>query len=866
LTNPLGIDAETPRFSWKISDPNHTRGQQQTAYRIFVATSPGKLKNGKADVWDSGIVASGQSHLVPYGGESKLRPGGDYYWKVMVYDRKRKASAGSDIARFSMGLSSRTDWKGQWIKHPVAPDKQHTWFRKHLIIKDKTASAFLYAASTGYHELYVNGRKVDDRVLAPVLSRLDKRVLYVTYDVTPFLRTGDNIIAIEFAPGWSHYSGFVSAVDQALLVQLNGKTAKGDAFSLHSDDSWKCAESYSRNFGHFQLFDMGGECMDGRSYSTDWNTVGFDDSHWIAAQAVSPLKNGKEPVLSAHTTDPSRIIDTIPAIAITGALPGIWKVDMGKIFTGFLEVHFNGLQAGDTVSIQISDRPDTLDKFHQNHIYIARGENGESYRNRFNYFSGRYIHFTGLKQPPELSDMKGYAVTSAPERSGYFESSDESFNRMYDIDRWTYEMCTTEGFTGDCPNRERIGYGAEGAWQTTWGLGLPCFSTGAFYVKNVRDWTDAQYPNGRINHVTPQSSDMAGSVLYGSAIINIALEHYWAYGDKKVLENAFDTGKRWLDFLNGRLSDGLLAPYAGSGYMFLGDWVGVGYRLEPGNTVRAHFFNNCYYAISLDIFIQIAETLGRNAEAELYRPRLQTLRNNIHERYFDPSLDSYLNGDQVRTSLALYAGVVPDDLKAVVLKHLEKDMTGAHPYFDIGSPSRYPYFKTLLAHPHFHEIAAGIVSKKTSPGYGYFLSQGETTWPEVWEWDTHSSRVHTSFAGISAWFIKGLAGIEPSVEDPGYRTFTIRPNVVQTLSYAKAGLESPYGLIESGWRKENGTIIYDISVPVGSKALVCLPANFSKITENGRDLAKTGGIEITGEKDGYLSFVAEAGNYHISTE
>ncbi|KAA6300764.1 MAG: hypothetical protein EZS26_003095 [Candidatus Ordinivivax streblomastigis] len=476
------------------------------------ATFSAKLKSGKADVWDSGTVQSGELHLVPYGGR-KLVSGGDYYWRVIVYDQNRRASEKSDIARFSLGLLERSEWKGDWIKHPEASKKQHTWFRKKITINDKTASAFIHVASTGNHELYINGRKADERVLAPVLARLDKRILYVTYDITSFLQPGENVIALWFAPGWSRYSSFTNAVDQALLVQLNGKTAQGELFTLHSDASWKCAESYSRNQGNFQLFDMGGEEMNGQLYTTAWNTLNFDDNNWKYARKISPLKNGKEPILSAHTTDPSRIIETIPAVNITDTIPETWLVDMGKHFTGFLEAHFNGLRAGDTVSIRISDRPDKIDNFHQDHLYIARGEKGEFFRNRFNYFSGRYVYFKGLKQKPELAGITGYALTSAPERTGYFESSDEMLNRMYDIDRWTYEMCTVEGYTSDCPNRERLGYGSEGGWQTSWGIGLPCFASGAFYIKNVRDWSDVQYPDGRINHVTPQSIDIAGSVF-----------------------------------------------------------------------------------------------------------------------------------------------------------------------------------------------------------------------------------------------------------------------------------------------------------------------------------------------------------------
>jgi alpha-L-rhamnosidase len=611
---------------------------------------------------------------------------------------------------------------------------------------------------------------------------------------------------------------------------------------------------------------MGGELTDGRLYTTEWNKPGFDESKWTVAAKTSPLKDGKDVILSAQMSDPSRISESIPAVSMSDSIPKTWVVDMGKIFTGFLEAHFNGLKAGDTVRIHISDRIDKFDNFSQVHYYVARGENGELFRNNFNYFAGRYIHFTGLRQQPELKDITGYALTSAPKRTGYFECSDADYNRMYDIDRYTYEMCTNEGYSTDCPNRERLGYGAEGGWQTTWAMGLPCFSSGAFYIKNIRDWKDAMHPDGRMNHITPQNMESAGGVLYGSGFLNIAWEHYLAYGDKTVLEQIYNEGKMWLDYLNEHIYDGLLVPYNGDGYNFLGDWVGPGYRLEIGNSARSHIFNNCYYAISLDYMIQIANALGHADDAQPYIERLKKIRKRIHEKYYDPFMHSYLNGDQIRTTFPLYAGVVPEDLQAGVLEHLKADMTGAHPFFDIGSPSRYPYFRTLFAHPEFHNIIAGILSKKTCPGYGYFLETGETTWPEVWELDTHSARVHTSFVGISCWFIKGLAGIEPDTTGPGYRSFDLRPNVTDNLTYAKAGLESPYGLIESGWHKDGNKVIYDISVPTGSTANIYLPTSASRVTESKKPLAKAAGIRIAGEENGYVLIKAVSGKYRFEVE
>jgi hypothetical protein len=64
-TEPIGIDVPAPRFNWQLSDPGHVRGQAQTAYHILAASSPGKLTEAGADVWNSGKIDSPQ----PFGVE-----------------------------------------------------------------------------------------------------------------------------------------------------------------------------------------------------------------------------------------------------------------------------------------------------------------------------------------------------------------------------------------------------------------------------------------------------------------------------------------------------------------------------------------------------------------------------------------------------------------------------------------------------------------------------------------------------------------------------------------------------------------------------------------------------------------------------
>ncbi|MDR1381475.1 MAG: glycoside hydrolase family 78 protein [Tannerella sp.] len=860
LVDPLGIDTETPRIGWTLTDAGHVRGQRQTAYHVLMATTPDKLRDGETDVWNSGKVASDRSHLVACDG-ARFQSGGDYYWKVRVYDRDGKASAWSRTARFSMGLLNRADWKGEWIKHPAATPDKHVWFRRQLKLDDRAASAFVYVASLGYHELYVNGKPVSDRVLSPTLTRLDKRVQYVAYDVADLLVRGDNIVALWYAPGWSRYDFFAPSVDQAFLLQMNGQTRTGTAFTLHSGDDWKCAESYSRESCGYWFGNMSGELVDGRRYSADWNTVGFDDGDRTNAVRTPPLTNGETPALTAEMTDPSRIIETIAAreIQTVDTLPGIWKIDMGKNFTGFLDIAFNGLAAGDTVVIRVSDRLNVMANFNQVHYYVGRGEDGERFRNRFNYSAGRYVYLQGLKQAPGLSDVKGLAVSSAAPQTGSFSCSDALFNRIYEVDVWTYRACNVEGFTVDCPHRERLGYGAESAWLTSWGLGLPLFETGAFYLKNLRDWRDVQMPDGWIHNTAPQINRHYGGPLYSGSILNLAWEHYLATGDVRALEIAYPAGKKWIEYLSAHTPpDGLLKPYAPGG-RFLGEWVAPGPRKEFAETVESQFFNNCVYSIMLDLTARMADVLGFADEAASYGRMRDELAPKVHAAYFDAGTNTYLSGNQVQTVFPLYAGIAPDTLRPALLKHLEYDLTSPHPRFDFGSPSRYPYFNVLFAHAHFHEIISDILSRDTYPGYGYFLANGETAWPEYWE--ITDSRIHTSYTGISAWFVKGLAGIEPDASAPGYRTFTVRPNVINRLTYAEASVQSPYGIIKSGWRKDGDRVIYDVTVPVGTAANIHLPATASRITENGQPLENIPEIRVMNRQDNESVIHAEAGKY-----
>ncbi|MDR1268235.1 MAG: family 78 glycoside hydrolase catalytic domain, partial [Planctomycetaceae bacterium] len=621
-TEPLGIGTKTPRFSWKLSDPNFTQGQKQTAYQIFVASNKTLLSENNADIWNSGKVESDQSVLIPYSGTNNLKSGCEYYWKVQVFDKDGKPTTWSEPARFVTGLLNPSDWDGTaWIKHPSAKRTQHLWFRKNIHLDNEPRAIFVHAASLGHHELYINGQKVDDSVLAPALTNFQKRLFYVTYDISKLLKKGDNTIAVWFSSGWASYDCF--KLTPLLRIKINGLDAANQTVTFNSDTTWRCAVSNSADVVEIFTFNNnGGEIVDARNENPDWNKPDFDDSQW--ENAATQDYNIE---LTSQDIPPSRIIETIPAKEIIDLGDGRYKIDFGKNFTGWLNLKFHGLSAGDKITIGSADDEKTFCDFNIRNFFISSGKDGETFQNRFNYIAGRYANLelakfktsgtiengvieiekaiygkldepaatvdateavkkivTGgtnriavseitkavgdpkyqfvktltinykvdgkprtvsvkdgetavllydeWKQPPRLEDCTAYAVSTDLKRTGHFKSSNELFNKIYETDIWTFFANTQEGYTSDCPHRERCGYG-EVATACSWGLGLPNLDAGAYYRKVVRDWIDVQTDDGWGRHTAPQPNDVHyGGAMWSSAGMNVAQHHYQHYGDK----------------------------------------------------------------------------------------------------------------------------------------------------------------------------------------------------------------------------------------------------------------------------------------------------------------------------------------------
>lgn len=208
---PLGLDAPKPRLSWELDDSR--RGAVQTAWQVLAASAPDLLREGSADIWDSGKVSSGQSIQIEYSGkplESRRR----YYWTVRAWDRDGAPSAFAEPAWWEMGLLSSNDWHAQWItmryeelepkqeweQQPVQPGKwiwlpetkgkTQACFRKEFEIPEnaRVLRAELAVAADDQYVLHVNGKETGAGSGPKFFDR---------YEITDEIRPGWNVLALQ---------------------------------------------------------------------------------------------------------------------------------------------------------------------------------------------------------------------------------------------------------------------------------------------------------------------------------------------------------------------------------------------------------------------------------------------------------------------------------------------------------------------------------------------------------------------------------------------------------------------------------------------------------------------------------------------
>ena len=287
-----------PRFSWQYE--SDAKDVVQTEYRIIVASTEEKAKEGVGDLWDSKYVKSDEMLYIPYQGV-QLKSRDIAYWKVeskVRYGKGHEKKITSEVKRFEISLLNNSDWQAHWIGKAFDDDvlKGHTriaarYLRKEFELKDNIESARLYICGLGVYSAYINGEEVaPDELLKPTLSDYTKHVYFNTYDVTEMTAKGANAIGVTLEGGRFTTIRYDSATMEwcginhaahyglpQLLLQLEVTYQDGGKETIVSDEGWKIT-----NRGPIRKSnEFDGETYDARIELGDWTKAGYDDQDWL---------------------------------------------------------------------------------------------------------------------------------------------------------------------------------------------------------------------------------------------------------------------------------------------------------------------------------------------------------------------------------------------------------------------------------------------------------------------------------------------------------------------------------------------------------------------------------------------------------
>lgn len=700
--------------------------------------------------------------------------------------------------------------RSEWIKGCEKNLRGGTVYLKNFRCAAKAEKAILKISALGVYEAKLNGERVGDFILAPGWTSYLNRLQVQSYDVTDMLKT-ENSLEVTVGQGWRAIankrdgSDFLGYRDTALIAELTIVYADGTTESIVTDSSWTARESKLRYTNIY----------DGDIYDATFKAGSARHCICVDLEKDMLIPQEGEKIVEQ---------ERMPALQVIKTPAGETVIDFGQNMTGYVEFRIKGTP-GAQATISHGETLDRDGNFYNANYRSARAQikftcDGEEhiYKSALTFFGFRYIRLENWPDEVKKENFTAIVVHSDIRRTGYFECSDEAVNRLFKNIIWGQKGNFLDVPT-DCPQRdERLGWtGDAQVFVRTASLN---FDVERFFKKWLRDLAADQGRDGCVPHVIPNiSDDMGGSSAWSDAAVICPWEIYRTYGDKKILEDQFDSMKAWIDWMRERSENGKR-----SGGFHFGDWLGLdstegSYKGSTPDDLIA----TAYYKYSTELFIKAAHALGRDvAEYEnIPAEAAKAFRREYMEN------GRVKNATQTACVLALYFDITDDraataaQLNELVKRagHLETGFVGT------------PYLLHALSDNGYAETAYDLLLRREYPSWLYPISKGATTVWEHWDgikpdgtmWSTDmNSFNHYAYGAVADWMYGAAAGINSDPDRPGFEHIIFRPVTDRRLDFVKASIDTRRGTVASEWRRENGRIKYIFTVPEGCCASVVI--------------------------------------------
>lgn len=726
-------------------------------------------------------------------------------------------------------------------KHVRAP-----YFRRSFHLDFLPDRSEITICGLGFYELYINGVNVTKGPLAPYISNTDDLCYYDDYDITEYLKKGENAIGILLGNGFRNpFGGFVwdfeksshvGSLCTAICLECFGN---GQFFSMEADSQFKTHPSPI-------LFDdirMGCH-YDARLEISGWNLPGFDDSNWESAilceapkgearlcecepiherreiKAVS-IKHYDRLAFARETTAP-----TAPADPKT-VRENVYVFDFGVNTAGITKLHING-RPGQKITIRhaeylVDGEFDILTtiflapkcrkvyyEYGQCDVYICRGGE-ETFVPRFKYDGFRYAYVEGLF-PEQVDDDTLICVemTSNLSQRASFVSSNSVLTALQHMTEQA-DRSNFFYFPTDCPQREKNGWTADASLSAEQLLlNFNCKNSLKEWLRNINK---AQNAEGAIPGIIPTGGwgfAWGNGPAWDSVIVNLPYYIYKYDGDISAFSENADMIYKYLKYAAGRRDERGLVAYG------LGDWV------DPFESENGGIKAPLVVTDSVTIFdfskkaAKLFRVAKKNEQAEWVENFAAQMRGSVRKYLIDESYVAF--GDcQTCQAMMIHTGIFDSDELDAARKNLIRII---HRDGDINTCGvvGIRHLFHALADAGEIDLAYKIITGTTRTCFGYWVKKGFTSLCESFldiDSPCVDSRNHHFFGDISSFMIRKITGICPNPDLMDVNSFVIMPHIPSELESASGSFGRADGELRCSFERRDGKIHFYVSVPIG---------------------------------------------------
>ncbi|MBE6748435.1 MAG: GNAT family N-acetyltransferase [Ruminococcaceae bacterium] len=615
---------------------------------------------------------------------------------------------------------------------------------------DEVKETILYASGLGFCEIYINGQKISDRLLAPawtnyvsvdsktmsypIFDKMTNRILYEKSDVTSFLKEGKNTIVFHIGGGWfCQYESIGELAPAYGDLMLCFKIMQGEKQIAESDDRVRYTKSYIRKSNVYY-----GEEHDARIGNYDFENTDYSIESWKKAEEIKrPLS-----ILQEQDCIPDKVIRTLKPKCIYSR-GDIKLYDIGENVSGYAVIKFHedtshsgvcDIRYAENINEDFTLNFDSAgwESRVQRDRFI-RDKKKTEFHTRFTWHAARYFEVIGD------ADVVEYRVTHTDlKQKVNFKSSNETLQWIFDAFIRT-QLSNTHGcIPSDCPHRERLGYTGDG--QLACEAVMTCFDAEKMYRKWMQDVADCQdIYNGHVQHTAPFRGGGGGPGGWGGAIVFVPYSFYKFYKDKEILSKYYDNMLNFLDYMEDRSENGLVVREEAGGWC-LGDWCSP----DNKNLIPEPFVNTYFLIKAFKQVVEISEILEKDT-TEL-KARLEKITKAFVDAYYDEKTGAFCSSLEASDAYAYDIGLGDErTLKAIVDKY------EALSEFDTGIFGTDILIRVLCENGH-KDLAFKLLTSEKENTFYNMKKHGATT---LWEnWNGEASHSHPMFGAVVQYIVK----------------------------------------------------------------------------------------------------------------